>query len=1121
MENYKFCNRSVSTEFSDIQSFRFEWNPVLPKTLKTQQCDVKHLEDTFSVDDNVAKLFPSTYQQRSVQFVNHKQQNKTSDKVLNVAILFSGGQAPGGHNVILGIHDFLMQHNNQNKLYGILGGSKGLFTKNYIELNAEIISKYKNAGGFHMIGSGRDKIETNDQLQKCLELATELDLDGIVITGGDDSNTNSAVLAEFFASKKHKCVVTGVPKTIDGDLKNQYIECSYGFDTACKIYSELIGNIASAILTTKDKYCFVRLMGRAASNILLECALRTSPNLALCSEEIKAKNRSLENIVDEIVDLIVERHRLHKDYGIILIAEGLVEFIPEIGVLISELNEILKDSDTSFDKNQLTQESLKIFDFLPEQIRISFLADRDSHGNVQVSKIETEVLLMMLVEEKLRKQHKEIDFKFSTQFFGYEGRCSMPSNFDSNYCYSLGYIAGNIINNKLNGYIATVSNLSESVELWIPKACPLVKMINLEKRKGKNVPVIKKYLVELDGPCFKVFDQLRKKWRLFDSYESPGGIQFEGPFINDCPYLVNKKLLEDIISRNAKKLDGIITSPLLDHRKKTQLQIHPKLCSPDCCSKLLQQCSAVSSSCTCSTRYLTFDVEAGQNFKQRNQSFAVIHLDTPAPGSTNVLIGIYKRAQQTGNFIKVFATIDDIFANKYITINSDFVENYTNTGTYPISYTQYDLSKYSSNEKLEQIIKSCEANGCSALIIAGGLNAMAMALLLNNCKNNINSKLLINAVPVSYSNDVHNDFVELTVGFNSYTKTLAQVVSSLCIDCISAKKYWFLVSVESGLVSDIMVEVALQCHPNITILPESYLQKPNAFEQIISDITDIIVERSILGQNYGVILTSNSIESFFFEDSDNIIMQICEDIKINTDDSGTIDFLSYKLSLAKIKYLYNKKLKKLNVGEFILYLVSEEIKLRKEQSVKFNYFTFTYFDALINAIPSNFDCTLGLTNGYLAAILCEDEQSGYITSCHNMSTSITEWKHLALNLRCCNTVVDRSMKLKSSYNKLANIIRLSDRPSLAFLRSMDKRFALSNYYTLCGSIQFFGKMGYTCPYTYWFDYNDKYELYSQLREILKNIQYLTLLKYKNDSAIFHKLVDKESEILQKLQDNNL
>ncbi|XP_075591045.1 uncharacterized protein LOC142597924 [Dermatophagoides farinae] len=938
MENYKFCNRSVSTEFSDIQSFRFEWNPVLPEALKTH-------------------------------------------------------------------------HNNENKLYGILGGSKGLFTKSYIELNLEIISKYKNGGGFHMIGSGRDKIETSDQLQKCLELATELDLDGIVIIGGDDSNTNSAILAEFFASKKHKCVVTGVPKTIDGDLKNQYIECSYGFDTACKVYSELIGNISSSILTTKDKYCFVRLMGRAASNILLECALRTNPNLAFCSEEIKAENRSLENIVDEIVDLMVERHRIQKDYGLILIAEGLVEFIPEIGVLISELNELLNNDNSNFDKNQLTPESLKIFDFLPEQIRIGFLADRDGHGNVQVSKIETEILLMLLVEEKLKKQHKDFDLKFSTQFLGYEGRCSMPSNFDSNYCYSLGYVAGNIVFNKLNGYITTLSDLHEPAEKWNPRAYPLIKMINLEKRKGKNVPVIKKYLVELDGPCFKAFAQLRKKWRLFDSYESPGGIQFEGPNVNDCPYLVNTKLLEDIIKRNEEKIDGFITSPLLNQRRKTQIQIHPKLCSPDCGTKLLQQCSAPSDSCTCSTRYLTFDIMAGQKSKLRNQCFAVIHLDIPASGSTNVLIGIYRRAQQIGNSVKVFKTIDDIFENNYTTIDSTFAVNYNNTGTYPISYTQYDMSKYSSNETLEKIIKSCETNDCSALIILGGLNAMAMALLLNNCKNNINSKLLINAVPVSYSNDIHNDFVELAVGYNSYTKTLAQVVSSLCIDCISAKKYWFLVSVESGLVSDIMVEVALQCHPNITILPESYLQKPNSFEQIITDITDIIVERSISGQNYGVILTTG--------------------------------------------------------------------------------------------------------------ILCEDGQSGYITSCHNMSTSITEWKHLALSLRCCNNIVEHSMKLKSCYNKVVNVIRLSDRPSLAFLRSMDQRFSLSNYYTLCGSIQFFSKMGYTCPYTYWFDYNDKYELYSQLREILKNIQYLTLLKCKNDNSRFHKLVAEESEVLQKLKDNNL
>ncbi|MDR0877824.1 MAG: diphosphate--fructose-6-phosphate 1-phosphotransferase, partial [Treponema sp.] len=464
---------------------------------------------------------------------------------LKVGVILSGGQAPGGHNVIAGLYDGLKKGNSESKLYGFLRGPSGLTDDKKIEFTDEIINEYRNTGGFDIIGSGRTKIETPEQFAAALETAKRLGLSAVVIIGGDDSNTNAALLAEYFADKGSATQVIGCPKTIDGDLKNEYIETSFGFDTACKTYSELIGNIERDANSAKKYWHFIKLMGRAASHIALECALQTQPNICLVSEEVEAKGLSLDQVVDHICASIVRRAENNDNFGVVLIPEGLVEFIPEMKKLIQELNDTIADNNEEFSRlssfidqlywlsRKISDASYKLLQSLPPDIAREFLVDRDPHGNVQVSRIETEKLLMGMVEKKLHvlKENNLYKGKFSPlgHFFGYEGRCAFPSNFDSDYCYSLGFGAFILIASGLSGYLSSVRNLTAPAEQWIAGGVPLTMMMNMEQRHGAKKPVIKKALVELDGGPFKAFDAVRDIWAVKTSFLFPGAIQYFGP----------------------------------------------------------------------------------------------------------------------------------------------------------------------------------------------------------------------------------------------------------------------------------------------------------------------------------------------------------------------------------------------------------------------------------------------------------------------------------------------------------------------------------------------------------------------------------------------------------------
>ncbi len=533
---------------SPLQKARYQYVPKLPGMLRNgiAEIAVKEGSATTSVADQekIKALFPNTYGEPEITFV--KGENTSADKKQVVGVILSGGQAPGGHNVVCGLYDALKATNKENVLIGFKGGPSGLIEDNFIVFDDEYIDQYRNTGGFDIIGSGRTKLETEEQFAIATEVCKKHGITAIVIIGGDDSNTNACVLAEYMAAHKTGVQVIGCPKTIDGDLKNEDIEISFGFDTATKTYSEMVGNIERDCNSAKKYWHFIKVMGRSASHVALECALECQPNICLISEEVKAKKQSLSEIADYIADAVEKRAAAGNNFGVVVIPEGVVEFVPEFSALISEINELLAGSKAdafnalpswaekyAFIEKGLSKESMEVFAILPQAIQQQLFLERDPHGNVQVSLIESEKLFAALVGDKLkaRKEAGTYVGKYSVQthFFGYEGRCAFPSNFDADYCYSLGYNAFMLIQYGYNGYLSKVSNLSKPAEEWVAGGMPITKMMNIERRHGEDKPVIRKALVELDGKPFKYFEAHRDEWAVNTCYTFPGAIQYYGP----------------------------------------------------------------------------------------------------------------------------------------------------------------------------------------------------------------------------------------------------------------------------------------------------------------------------------------------------------------------------------------------------------------------------------------------------------------------------------------------------------------------------------------------------------------------------------------------------------------
>ncbi len=539
--------KSLKSNVSFLQAARSAYSPKLPKVLtgNPSKVAVKSGKGTHSISDRdaVKKLFPNTYGQPEVSFVAGKAPSSMK-RALKVAVVLSGGQAPGGHNVVAGLFDGLQKLNSKNRLIGYLGGPSGLVENKKVEIMGKLLERYRNTGGFDIIGSGRTKLESTEQFEAVVNNLLKEGISALVVVGGDDSNTNAAVLAEYFKAKDYPIRVIGCPKTIDGDLKNEQIEVSFGFDTATKVYAELAGNVGRDCLSAKKYWHFIKVMGRSASHIALEVALKAHPNICLISEEVAANQWTLAEITEQVAKVVAERAARKMNYGVAIVPEGLLEFIPEMKKLIGELNDLLAHNaefeklENSVEKinfvlRNLSADSQNAFRSLPPSIQIQLLADRDPHGNVQVSKIETEKLLIEAVDMKLRQWKKENTYngKFSGQghFFGYEGRCADPSNFDADYCYSLGTTAAYLVAAGLTGYLSSARDLLKPASQWRAGGVPLTMMMNMERRHGKEKPVIQKALVDLKGKPFRTFAAAREKWAKEDSFTSPGPIQFWGP----------------------------------------------------------------------------------------------------------------------------------------------------------------------------------------------------------------------------------------------------------------------------------------------------------------------------------------------------------------------------------------------------------------------------------------------------------------------------------------------------------------------------------------------------------------------------------------------------------------
>ncbi len=532
---------------SPLQKARYAYQPKLPKILQNdiRNVAIEYGKETESVSDQekIRAMFPCTYGMKEISF--KAAASSASDRKQVVGVILSGGQAPGGHNVITGLYDALKKSSKDNVLLGFKGGPSGLIEDSFIEFTDDFINQYRNTGGFDIIGSGRTKLETVEQFKKVDEVAKKHGLTAIVIIGGDDSNTNAAVLAEYLKANGSQVQVIGCPKTIDGDLKNDVIETSFGFDTACKTYSELIGNIERDANSAKKYWHFIKVMGRSASHIALECALECQPNICLVGEEVQEKNQSMMDIVNYISSVVAARAERGDNFGVAIVPEGLIEFIPEVKSLIAKLNDLLAANEKEFNAlsgfaaqydfilSKLDAADVKVFSSLPEDIQKQLLMDRDPHGNVQVSRIETEKLLITMVAKRLDEMKAEGKYcgKFNAlnHFFGYEGRCAFPSNFDADYCYSLGYNAFLLIANGLTGYMSVVTGLSEGPAAWKAGGMPITKMMNIERRHGEDKPVIRKALVRLDGKPFKYFESQRKKWEIETCFTFPGAIQYYGP----------------------------------------------------------------------------------------------------------------------------------------------------------------------------------------------------------------------------------------------------------------------------------------------------------------------------------------------------------------------------------------------------------------------------------------------------------------------------------------------------------------------------------------------------------------------------------------------------------------
>lgn len=1036
---------------------------VNPESLLNKQD--KEMNAPFSVSAEDAKilrdLFPNTIDTPFVTLVHDKE--AAPAQPLKVGVVLSGGQAAGGHNVICGVYDYIQRVHSNSVLYGFLGGPHGVYSGEYKVLDKTTIDSYRNMGGFDMIKSGRHKIETEEQKQASLDVCKKMQLDGLVVIGGDDSNTNAAILAEYFKAHGSTTRVIGCPKTIDGDLKNYYVEISFGFDTACRTYSCSIGNLMMQTMTQRNVYQFVRLMGRSASLLTLECALRCHPNMTFIGEEVLAKKQSLKQLVAVTADLVEERAKNGKLYGVILLPEGLIEFIPEVGVLISEINHIVAAGE--FDKSKLTEASRGVLDMLPANTQQQLLLDRDPHGNVQVALIRTEELLLELTIKELQRRGFKHEFQGKCTYLGYEGRSGFPSDFDASYCYALGNVAGALIQNKITSCMAVLKGMSTSNEItsWQPAGVPLTRMMNLENRKGKaNVPVIKKFLVDIEKPLFKAFEQVREAWKVLDLYVVPGPMQLDEqqpqlPYTLTGPPPMEKLLptaAASALKNPAEVQKGCkLYFELLPHLR-SPLQMARATAAVEAPQHLVQAGVTIAPSTVGELLLLQQQQQAKQLFPKTAASqggifnvsndqplkvkVGLVLVGEAAPGLSNVALGIIEKVASAGG--DVLGVVDkNGFTTSLVQCKEDF-ELQKNLSALPL----LGRTVLEEQQLLAQGGALCNAAHLDVLIVLGG-TFVGCATLAEQMQQRGDSCKVINicgasdfcmidpspcmeklqqnsSVSPTFCTGTHKLIAcqnsqqiitdasgALGLGFDSQTKAASELVGNLMTDSNSATKYFYFCKVGGGRGAE--AEVALQTHPNICLLSSTCANLTPM--QVAEKIADGVAARCAEKKNFGVLLLN---EDFFV--TNKALRGVAVALAANGGNASALSgsnatvfsslpqsFQHNLVEAFKTPGSFPAKAASFPILDCLATMVSKVLKGRKESNTfsgSFSPICFDLSDQVRGSFPSAYDCSLGYALGLMAGTLaispCLKQLSSAAVFVSNATDSPTSYMPLVVPL---------------------------------------------------------------------------------------------------------------------------
>jgi 6-phosphofructokinase 1 len=961
-----------------------------------------------------------------VEFVPEPCGSHTLHQPLNIGCVLSGGQASGGHNCICGLFDYVEQKAPGSKIFGFVGGPMGVMKNRYRVLDSEFVDIYRNTGGFDMLTSGRDKIEKPEEFEAARQTAIANDLDGLVVIGGDDSNTNAAVLGEHFRQYGLKCKVIGLPKTIDGDLKNEYVETSFGFDTAAKLFSECVGNIMTDCLSTEKYYHFVRLMGREASHLTLEAALQTRPNMTFIGEEVKAKELSLAHITNQICDMVVERSEKGLNHGVVMIPEGLIDFVPEVSKLIAEINEVLaKDGVQPGDVEGMLQENnKKIFNYLPQAIQEQLLLDRDPHGNVQVAKIESERLFSLLCEKELsvRRSAGTYKGKFSVQchYFGYEGRCTPPTDFDCQYCYVLGLTAAALIGHGYTGMMATIRGLYKPVNEWMVKGMPLTHMMNMERRKGKDKPVIKKALVELEGAPFKAFAQLRASWASSDLYRNPGPIQY-GTGTDAATYTLRCEQLG--VDATLPAISG--PSVVAEARRNAEPEL-PEVLENTNCNWFAEETPtfdpviAAGLPSTSNRPLLELKTASGGTpIQKKTLKIGFCFSGRQTPGGHTAIAGIKKFLDLHGGagskLLGFIGGTKGLFAGKYKEVTGDVTAEFMNQGGFHMLGRTADVIR--GQEHIEDVAQVCKSLALDGLCIFGGTISMCDAGLLAEDLLRLGVGTKVIGIPGTIDGDLKGAHCEASIGYDTACRVYSSLIGHLQTDAASAAKYYYFVRVMGREASQIVLECGMQTQPNCVLVGEEIEGSRKTLNDVVTDIADMVEDRFAAGKNFGVILIPEGLVTYIPE-INSLLKEIAKAFASGTGPALSPTEVRGKLStwatamlnrmpepiqaqmlLAPEASTGAAQLNQIETERLLSELVAHEMAKRKADSAcnyagNFSPVCFYLGYQARSSMPSNFDCTLAYSLGCAAGALIAADKitTGYMVTMSGLTQPSGVWR---------------------------------------------------------------------------------------------------------------------------------